>query len=288
MKTKVLLVAALVALVASLGVAQDFTLSPTFGSVELEAGFFPDPHTVSITAGGSIDLSALGFYGFVADAPDYDLYYEGDGLTLYIYVEFAEDDTVLLVNAPDGQWHFSDDEMGLNPGIEFPDAQSGLYDIWVGTFSEDLVQSSLAISEIGFDVAAMVGSGPDWTLDPTYGTLELSSGFADDPRTISLTAGGREDISSLGFYGFVATAPDLDLYYEAGSFSLYIYVSEQSQDTVLLINDPNGEWYYSDDEIGSQPGIEFSNPPTGLYSIWVGTFGDGMTSAELSISEFGW
>ena len=290
MKTRAIIVVALLALVAGFGAAQDFSLSPTYGSVELDAGFFPDPYTVDILAGGSINLSDLGYWGFVADAPDFDLYYDGDGRTLYIYVEDASDDTVLLVNAPDGQWYHNDDMVGLNPGISFPNAQSGLYDIWVGTFGDDFVDSTLAISEIGFgDGSGSVGGSPDWTLEPTYGTLDLSAGFDNDPRVISLTAGGSVDLSSsLGYYGFVATAPDLDLYYDAGSYSLYIYVSSQSQDTVLLVNDPSGEWHFSDDEIGFQPGIEFAKPQSGLYSVWVGTFGDGMTSADLAISEFSW
>jgi hypothetical protein len=54
------------------------------------------------------------------------------------------------------------------------------------------------------------------------------------------------------------------------------------------VNDPSGNWHFSDDEIGSRPGIRFNNPESGLYDIWIGTFGSSMTSAELAISEVGW
>jgi hypothetical protein len=53
---------------------------------------------------------------------------------LSFYVE-ARDDTVLLVNTPDGEWHCNDDFSGLDPALTFETPQEGQYDIWVGTFS---------------------------------------------------------------------------------------------------------------------------------------------------------
>lgn len=123
---------------------------PTFGRVELEGGFRPDPHTVSLRAGGSIEVEVGECsYGYVAEAPDVDLYYTtSGGQDLYIYVE-ADDDATLLVNRPDGTWICDDDGFeGTNPILVIPKAPGGLYDIWVGTYGDDLTDARLHISEV--------------------------------------------------------------------------------------------------------------------------------------------
>lgn len=138
------------ALVAADADAQDPSAEPSFGYIELDAGFMPDPHSVELTAGGTISVDEAGCaYGQVSDAPDYDLYYETDKVaTLYISV-IAGDDTTLLVNRPDGTWVCDDDGYGdLDPIVVIPKAQSGLYDIWVGTYGEELVSATLYISEV--------------------------------------------------------------------------------------------------------------------------------------------
>jgi len=141
---------ALLGVTAPAGAGQDVSAEPTYGSIALEEGFLPDPHVVKLTAGGTIDVSQPGCaYGRVASAPDFDLYYDaGNAATLYISV-IADDDTTLLVNTPDGRWQCDDDGYGdLDPIIVVPKAQSGLYDIWVGTYGEELVSATLYISEV--------------------------------------------------------------------------------------------------------------------------------------------
>lgn len=129
--------------------AQNIAREPTYGTVELDAGFIPDPFTMDILAGGEEDISWLGYFGNVADAPDLSLFYEAGVLPLTIYVEDAETDTVLLINDPTGEWHYNDDTNGVNPSITFSRPESGRYDIWIGTFfSGSLADSVLAITEI--------------------------------------------------------------------------------------------------------------------------------------------
>ena len=132
------------------GRTPDYTLAPTYGSVSLEEDFRPDPYSVRVTSGGTINLSmGLCSYGFVAEAPDFDLYYESTGrYNLYIYA-VSDKDTTLLVNTPDGNWVCNDDGYnGLNPLLEFPAGPDGLYDIWVGSYDEDTAGATLYISEI--------------------------------------------------------------------------------------------------------------------------------------------
>lgn len=130
--------------------AQDISAEPTFGDVRLSAGFLPDPHVVELTAGGSIAVE-LGScdYGFVANAPDVDFYYDGDGQqTLYVWV-VSNDDTTLLINTPGNRWRCDDDSFGnLDPILVIPNAPSGLYNFWVGTYSDELARARLYISEI--------------------------------------------------------------------------------------------------------------------------------------------
>lgn len=144
-----LLVVSTVALAAADLHGQDAAAAPGYGDVRVAEGFVPDPVAKALTAGGSIevDVGECG-YGFVASAPDVDLYYDTSGGTaLYIYVQ-SEDDTTLLVNLPDGSWVCNDDGFeGRSPLVAIPDAPPGLYDIWVGTYGDEMVAAALLISE---------------------------------------------------------------------------------------------------------------------------------------------
>mgnify|MGYP000365219960 CR=1 FL=1 len=132
--------------------AQDPSLPATYGENSLVTGFTPDPATVTIDAGGPIDVSTtLGgpCVGFIADAPDLRLFYEaGDTYPLIFSVE-SEADTTLVINDPDGEWWCNDDAVGLDPEIFFDLPLSGQYDIWIGTFSPDsFPEATLYVTEI--------------------------------------------------------------------------------------------------------------------------------------------
>ena len=133
--------------------AQDAALDPVFGSVSLKAGFQPDPHTVNdIIAGGGNDASDLGgdCVGMIGDAPDFRLNYTAGGLPLNVWV-YANADTTLVVNGPDGRWSCNDDGAGgdgVNPGLRWAQPQSGVYDIWIGEFGGgDGVPARLVFTE---------------------------------------------------------------------------------------------------------------------------------------------
>jgi hypothetical protein len=57
------------------GSAPNWQAAPTYGTIDLDAGFTPDPYERAISAGGDdeVDLSATGCSGFIhAEAPDLD------------------------------------------------------------------------------------------------------------------------------------------------------------------------------------------------------------------------
>jgi len=301
--------------------AQDWTLEPTYGSVELTNGFTPDPHTVEVYSGGSIDASSLGpdCRGFIANAPDYTLFYTaGTEWPLYISV-VSDSDTTLVVNDPATGWHCNDDANdSLNPMVFFDHPMSGTYDIWVGTYgSSDNNPATLYISEVsagstdqgptpppldpvtpppGDPTVPPVGPAPtptggelDYSLPSNFGEVSLTNGFTPDPYTVDLTAGGAIDASASNAgsacRGYVTSAPDYELSYTAGDWPLIISALSNS-DTTLIINDPLGGFYCDDDSgDGLNPMIRFDNPESGTYDIWVGTYGSDTAPATLRISE---
>ena len=143
--------AAGLAAIAIPSAAQDVGADPTFGDAVLESGFTPDPYEVEIVSGGNIDASRVSgsCAGYIADAPDFDLYYSSGSFPLYISFE-ASEDTTLVINLPDGSWVCDDDDgPGTDPMVYLSNPQSGLYDIWVGSYDEDeRARGTLHISEI--------------------------------------------------------------------------------------------------------------------------------------------
>ena len=269
--------------------AQSVGATPNFGDLRLKESFLPDPQSVTVTSGGSIDVdSGDCSYGYVSDAPDVDLYYTTSGGSgLYIYAE-GEGDTMLLINTPSGSWVCDDDSHGdLDPVVFLSGAADGLYNIWVGSFSNENHSATLFVSEINPEGGSSSSGAPDLSLDPRYGTVRLDGGFLPDPHTVSVRAGGsiEVDVGSCS-YGYVANAPDVDFYYTAsGGRDLYIYV-EGSEDTTLLINRPDGTWTCDDDgHTGNNPLVVFQKAEGGLYDIWVGTYGDDLSDATLYITE---
>lgn len=277
-------------LVAPAAQAQDTAAPATYGNVRLSSGFTPDPHTVSLTAGGSIDASTIGSpcTGSIARAPDYELTYTAGSLPLYIYAT-ASSDTTLVVNGPDGQWYCDDDSNGgANPQVTFNTPRSGTYDIWVGTFGGGTASATLNITEVaGNDGDETSGGYPDTSLTATYGEVSLNSGFAPDPHRVSLTAGGTIQASSVSSscQGSIAIAPDYQITYTAGALPLAIKTQANS-DTTLVVNGPDGQWYCDDDSGGgSNAQVYFAKPSSGTYDIWVGTYGGGHNPATLLITE---
>jgi hypothetical protein len=81
--------------------------APTYGTIDLNAGFSPDPYLRSISAGGAneVGLGGSECTGYIhAAAPDLDLNYHNAGqYQLAIYAK-ADTDVTLIVNGPDGRY----------------------------------------------------------------------------------------------------------------------------------------------------------------------------------------
>ena len=153
MKTVLFSGVAALMLATPLGVmAQDAGKTATYGEIALSAGFTPDPYRVSVTAGGSIDAYQdtplpAACVGKVADAPDFEVTYTAGRLPL-VFRTLSSQDTTLIINGPDGRWHCDDDSYGDGDAqVRFEKPRSGTYDIWIGTFGEDMANATLLITE---------------------------------------------------------------------------------------------------------------------------------------------
>ncbi|WP_300543789.1 hypothetical protein [Maricaulis sp.] len=285
-------------LAAAAAQAQDADAPPAYGSTRLSAGFTEDPTSVGVRAGGAIYAgnAADTCSGYITHQPSYNLDYAA-GDTFDLYISAASDaDAVLVVNGPDGAWTCNDDGegTGLNPGIRFENPQSGTYSIWVGTYGSGsgYEPAMLHISELGFFTDNVYSRAPDAGLPPTSGTLRLSSGFADDPRTVAVSAGGDVDASrgtASMCWGHVDQAPDLWVEYDAGNaFDLYVSMQADA-DTTLVVRGPEGDWHCDDDSAGDlNPGVRIDDPVSGRYAVWAGRYSEGVAvPATVYISELG-
>jgi hypothetical protein len=153
MSTARILAAAALAAAAMLpAAAQNVEGEPNYGTINLTAGFTPDPQVMAVESGGPIGASTVSSSctGFISDAPDVRLNYNAGSLPLILSVA-ASVDTTLVVNAPDGSWYCDDDggERGMNPMVRFDKPSSGRYEIWVGTYGSSAYQrAELHISEL--------------------------------------------------------------------------------------------------------------------------------------------
>lgn len=116
----------------------NFSLPPNFGSTALTSGFVPDPFSVGVTSGGSVNVNYLGggCTGFATSAPDFSVNYTAGAFPTLRFYFVGSGDATLIINSPSGSYFCNDDSFGtLNPAIDFNSPSSGRYDIWVGSFA---------------------------------------------------------------------------------------------------------------------------------------------------------
>lgn len=129
----------------------DLSADPTFGTMNLSAGFTPDPQIVELIAGGETDMATVapGCVGWAASAPDVRLNYEAGDYPL-AFLATSEADIALAINLPDGSWVCDDDSGGdFDPLVVLSSPASGQYDIFVTTVSEvpETLPAALAVTE---------------------------------------------------------------------------------------------------------------------------------------------
>ena len=135
------------------------------------------------------------------------------------------------------------------------------------------------------------GDELDYSLQPNFGSEDLSSGFSPDPFSAHVVSGGPIDASYLGgdCRGFATAAPDYDITFTAGDLSLlrFYFVADTADDTTIIINAPDGSWHCNDDATGTiDPQYDFEDPASGLYDIWIGSYeSDASVSGTFYVTE---
>lgn len=165
---------------------------------------------------------------------------------------------------------------------------------------EELDLALMQFDDYWYMVGSLSGESADSNLSMDYsspsrnGSTSLTGNFRS-PYSLNVAAGGQVNVSGIlgNCVGYVnPTGPDFELSYSADNAKLLsIYVSGGT-DTTLIINDPNGNWHCNDDfnsASGTNPAVEFTEPLSGVYDIWVGTYSQGNSgnTVELNISSRG-
>jgi hypothetical protein len=106
-------------------------------------------HATQVIAGGRLSLAACGSIpgeGHVTPTPDFNVMLaEGEGRALEFRTR-GDCDTVLVVAAADGAWHYDDDGAeGQDARVRIDGAPDGRYDVWVGTFERSSCRARLIL-----------------------------------------------------------------------------------------------------------------------------------------------
>ncbi len=110
------------------------------------------------------------------------------------------------------------------------------------------------------------------------------------PDVFHLGAGGDRPLWPCGFgrQGFVRTAPDVGLLLTGMARYDRLHLRANARcDTVLLLRDPRGRWFFDDDSgTGRTASLSLDDPQDGSYRVWVGTYRPGGCAARLTLETF--
>jgi hypothetical protein len=262
----------------------------------LEAGFLPDPITLTGFGGGATLAAELNpaCLGWVRRAPNHRLITESDHPRLRVFVNGGDRDTTLVVRKPDGTFLCSDDVEGRHPLVEFP-TTPGVHEVWVGTYERrssppyvlgvsrrkdasprDIPPPIGAMPRVAVDAAARVIEDP---LEGNFASLRLRPGFAPAPKILHGTSGTSAsesiDASALsqGCAGHITAQPDHLLFVEKAIPTLVVAVDSLAGDTTLVIRRPDGRFLCDDDGGPGKGGRVRARFEAGTYRVWIGSFG---------------
>lgn len=145
----------------------------------------------------------------------------------------------------------------------------------------------------GLVLALSAGSAlacPNINLRENANLGTLTGSFLYTERSYGVVAGGTVNLSRCGFSGasgFVISNPDFQFRFQndGGYRRLEIGVVGQC-DTVLLVNDATGQWHFNDDTNGLDPIVNVFGAPSGVYDVWIGTFGSSNCRASLTVETW--
>ena len=276
---------------------------PSQVSVQLQAGFVPDPFVVSVSAGGEVDAGDLadGCTGFVGTNPNVSIDWSGEADFVKAFV-FSDHDTVLAIQTPDGTTLCQDNanRQLLDPVIEIEAPVEGRYDVWIGSQAPNQPAPGFLVftarpgtSLSTFDLARLVQRQPLPELlpplphqPPAALLAELLPDLAqdvvalqpgDDPLTTNVSSAGRLPAFELNTdellcTGFVSAQPDLVFDWDGDADNLRVFFEGQ-RDATLVVRTPAGAFLCADDLMAGDnlnPLLDIASPEAGRYRVYVG------------------
>jgi hypothetical protein len=125
---------------------------------------------------------------------------------------------------------------------------------------------------------------------PQFGEVGLTSGFTPQPYSLAFVAGGPVFTGYFGLdcYGWTDSAPSVRVHYISGASPLLRFFWAGDGDATMVVRDPNGAYRCDNDGfVGTDTKIDFTNPWSGTYDIWVGTLGGGQSlNGGLFVTEY--
>lgn len=111
--------------------------SQGYGAISLTSGFLPDPQMRPGMSGGPMSAMAMNSQcrGYIDSNPDHLLYLNSSFNFLRVYVS-SSSDTTLMVRGPSGEVYCADDTYGTNPAVDLQGAMPGMYQVFVGSYSQ--------------------------------------------------------------------------------------------------------------------------------------------------------
>jgi serine protease Do len=284
--------------------------APTFGAITLRGNFVLDPFVMSVIGGGLFPATDLSpdCAGYVPANPTLTLTLTGDPTENLRLFTYSDNDTVLVVRLPSGEYVCNDDASAqlVDSSIEIASAEAGTYSVWVGSYSENQLVAAFFIashardvSAATFDVATLVDRQPPGELDTNLAS-QLAAGLRTvagaqlntaldpnaEPQVFEGAVGGggilafEADTRGYQCAGYISGQPTLNVTVPDGAAALTA-LFEATQDTTMVIVGPKGELYCNDDVIPGNlnPGIVIPTPEPGLYAISIGTFDPATTAS---------
>lgn len=144
-----------------------------------------------------------------------------------------------------------------------------------------------------FGFAGAAQACPNWNLNPTYGSYNLSVGQLRAGQQISMTAGGDNYVWNCPNVnpqtdqgaGYFTSQPDARIFVNGIEGNRLVFQVRSNCDSALLINTGTASWYYDDDDLGNlDPQIVLTRPRSGQIDIWVGTYDGEYCDAVLMMS----
>jgi len=253
-----------------------------FGSVQMVAGFLPDPVTVRGSAGTGQNAARLGratsgrCRGTIAALPDF-VFDVGAPFEYLRFQAAAAADTTIAVRGPQGLSCDDDGAGDRNPRVEGP-FPAGRYEVWIGAANRRASGTpyELTVTTFRTDSGGAIVAPSNAA---NFGEMRIARGFDAQRARVRGTSGAAIDAEDLGqsltgrCRGWIATRPD-HLVTLTTAFDYLRVEAAAGQDTTLVVRGPQGLMCDDDGAGHHNPRIEGAFAP-GVYQVWVGSFRRG-------------